>query len=161
MQNENTGMKFLDKLEEIAAGDVAGLKKAAASYGDSWKRRGGCGAFMMLARNWDRIEIAVKKHDYDIFAAIAADNRSENLLDHVNDICRYLTLVRAEMLARGVKFEHRDNVPEPVATGSVRIEAQVTPPGTSCPKCGSLGVTWNVKPNTNICRACGNSWLEK
>jgi hypothetical protein len=63
---------------------------------------------MMLARNWDRIEIAVKKHDYDIFNAIQADNRSENLLDHVTDLARYLLLVRAEMAERGVRLKHRD-----------------------------------------------------
>lgn len=47
---------FLSKLKGIADADVAKLFEAEKSYGDSWKKRGGVGAFMMLARKWDRIE---------------------------------------------------------------------------------------------------------
>lgn len=52
-------MTFLEQLDTIAKEDAAGLKKAAESYGDSWKSRGGIGAFMMLARKWDRINNAI------------------------------------------------------------------------------------------------------
>ena len=48
--------KLLDGLNGITAADISGLVKAERSYGDSWRRRGGIGAFMMLARKWDRIE---------------------------------------------------------------------------------------------------------
>ena len=40
----------------VARADVTALEKAEESYGDSWKKRGGVGAFMMLARKWDRLE---------------------------------------------------------------------------------------------------------
>ena len=43
-------------MKEIAQNDLQALQRAEQSYGDSWKRRGGVGAFMMLARKFDRIE---------------------------------------------------------------------------------------------------------
>lgn len=122
----------LDHLQAIAEADVAGLKQAQKSYGDSWKKRGGVGAFMMLARKWDRLEIAMTKpvtvHDgwterwqeteqngadsedevrrsvdsYDIFERTEADERSEGLIDDIRDLRRYLLLVESEMIARGI-----------------------------------------------------------
>jgi len=120
--NEDT--TYLALLSEIAAEDVAGLKKAQESYGNSWKSRGGVGAFMMLARKWDRLEKQVAKSlgdpgspetiisSYDIFGHIAADDRSEGIIDDIRDLRRYLMLVEAEMRARGSEAAtstHRDN----------------------------------------------------
>ena len=62
-------MNKLNKFEEmrgISYDDVNKLEKAEESYGNSWKQRGGVGAFMMLARKWDRIENQVKSLSYDI-----------------------------------------------------------------------------------------------
>ena len=39
----------------LAHTDVEKLEEAQISYGDSWRSRGGVGAFMMLARKFDRI----------------------------------------------------------------------------------------------------------
>jgi hypothetical protein len=125
---------FLDQLDAIAAEDVAGLKKAQQSYGDSWKKRGGVGAFMMLARKWDRIELQVAKGlapittgdwqdpvaKYDVFGHIVRDTRAEGLIDDIRDLRRYLMLVEAEMRARGAasaSSTHRDNAPEPKRPG--------------------------------------------
>lgn len=47
-------------LDDIAQEDAAGLRRAEEQYGSSWMQRGGVGAFMMLARKWDRIERAVR-----------------------------------------------------------------------------------------------------
>lgn len=122
-------MGFLDRLEAIAEADVAGLRKAAESYGDSWKRRGGVGAFMMLARKWDRLENRVRKMiprppletkrvgepvpthilPYDVFGHAEADPRSEGVMDDIRDLRRYLMLVEAELNERGVNPIHRDN----------------------------------------------------
>jgi len=120
----------LDHLQQIADGDVAGLKKAQKSYGDSWKKRGGVGAFMMLARKWDRLEEALKPANefagqgsaavvrntteacaaYDIFRAAELDKRSEGIIDDIRDLRRYLLLVESEIIARGtVHGTHRDN----------------------------------------------------
>lgn len=125
----------LDHLETVAREDVEGLKKAQKSYGDSWKKRGGVGAFMMLARKWDRLEealrpgdgaaqgvarVALKSDDhaacapFDIFRAAELDTRAEGIIDDIRDLRRYFLLVESELRARGtVHGTHRDNAPEP------------------------------------------------
>lgn len=90
-----------DFLQDVADADVRGLLKARESYGDSWKQRGGVGAYMMLARKMDRLENQVKKHGYDVFEAFLADQRSEGIIDDIRDLRRYLMLVEAELVARG------------------------------------------------------------
>jgi len=82
----------------VARADVTALEKAEESYGDSWKKRGGVGAFMMLARKWDRLEKQVDHARYDVFKAIRQDKREEGIIDDVRDLRRYLMLVEAEIL---------------------------------------------------------------
>lgn len=94
-------MTYIDWLETIAHEDVEVLRVKDAHYGGSWKKRGGVGAFMMLARKWDRIETAVNANAYDIFAAHAHDRRAEGVLDDIQDLRRYLLLVEAEIRAKG------------------------------------------------------------
>jgi len=84
-------------LQTIADSDVVALEKAEKSYGDSWRKRGGVGAFMMLARKWDRIENQVKAQQYDVFHAIEADRRSDGIMDDIQDLRRYLMLVEEHM----------------------------------------------------------------
>ena len=84
-------------LQTIADSDVVALQEAEKSYGDSWRKRGGVGAFMMLARKWDRIEKQVEGYRYDIFDAMANDKRPEGLLDDIRDLRRYLFLVDSYM----------------------------------------------------------------
>jgi hypothetical protein len=91
----------LDYVVDIVGADVAQLRIAATHYGDSWKLRGGVGAFMMLARKWDRLERAVKRHQWDVFEAAADDQRSEGIIDDIRDLRRYLILVEAYLLAAG------------------------------------------------------------
>jgi hypothetical protein len=110
---EDSGRGYLDQLQPIADADVANIEEKERAYGSSWKRRGGIGAFMMLARKFDRIEQrvsseiaasgdapAVQRHN--LFQHIVADRRAEPLLDDIRDLRRYLILVEAEMAARGV-----------------------------------------------------------
>ena len=84
-------------LQTIADSDVVALLEAEKSYGDSWSKRGGVGAFMMLARKWDRIEKQVEGYRYDIFDAMANDKRPEGLLDDIRDLRRYLFPVDSYM----------------------------------------------------------------
>lgn len=102
----------LQLVDEVAAEDCAGLKKAYESYGDSWMKRGGVGAYMMLIRKIDRMEMQAEKHKYDIFEAVEDDPRAEGIIDDIRDLRRYLLLVEAELRARGVEAaqtKHRDN----------------------------------------------------
>jgi hypothetical protein len=89
------------RIKEIALNDAACLDQAEKSYGDSWRKRGGVGAFMMLARKWDRIELQVEAQNYDVFKAYAVDKRSEGLLDDIQDLRRYLLLVEEHITEGG------------------------------------------------------------
>tara|TARA_R100001460_G_scaffold40417_2_gene75515 strand:+ start:207 stop:515 length:309 start_codon:yes stop_codon:yes gene_type:complete len=89
--------KIIQKVNVLANDDVSALHNAEKSYGDSWKKRGGIGAFMMLARKWDRIENQVNDYTYDIFLALDEDKRPEGLIDDIRDLRRYLLLVEAQM----------------------------------------------------------------
>lgn len=91
---------YIDDVPRVAAQDVVELQRKDAEYGGSWKRRGGVGAFMMLARKWDRLEQQVTQHGYDVFAAAEADARDEGVLDDIRDLRRYLLLVEAELCTR-------------------------------------------------------------
>ena len=84
-----------ENIAEIASEDVRVLALKGASYGDSWKKRGGVGAFMMLARKWDRIELIVGQHGYDIFEAGKAN--TGDVLDDIADLRRFLLLVEDEL----------------------------------------------------------------
>ncbi len=89
--------KIIQKVNVLANDDVSALHEAEKSYGDSWKKRGGIGAFMMLARKWDRIENQSNDYTYDIFLALEEDQRPEGLIDDIRDLRRYLLLVEAQI----------------------------------------------------------------
>ena len=94
-----------EAMKDVAQRDLEALKKAETSYGDSWKRRGGVGAFMMLARKWDRIENQSTKVGYDIFTAISNDPSASGILDDIQDLRRYLLLVEEHMTAEPEPYE--------------------------------------------------------
>tara|TARA_R110000803_G_C11769945_1_gene295131 strand:- start:215 stop:550 length:336 start_codon:yes stop_codon:yes gene_type:complete len=94
-----------ENMKTVAQNDLHALKKAEMSYGDSWKRRGGVGAFMMLARKFDRIEHQSEKHGWDIFEAGKAFQGEAGLLDDIRDLRRYLLLVENDIL-------HQDSLTE-------------------------------------------------
>lgn len=76
------------------------LEKKDAEYGGSWLKRGGVGAFMMLARKWDRIEEQLMRVGYDIFQGMETDVREEDIEDDVRDLMNYLALVLSEQRRR-------------------------------------------------------------
>jgi hypothetical protein len=92
---------IVNNIVGLANQDVEGLHNSEQSYGDSWKQRGGIGAFMMLARKWDRLEKQVTEYNYDVFEAALGDMREEGILDDISDLRRYLFLVEAEVRMRG------------------------------------------------------------
>lgn len=80
----------------LAQRDVETLKDKGKTYGSSWKKRGGVGAFMMLARKWDRIENIVSSTGYDIFKA--GTTNTGDVLDDIADLRAYLLLVESEVI---------------------------------------------------------------
>ena len=92
--------EIISTVQGLGTEDADELHKAEQSYGNSWKQRGGVGAFMMAARKWDRLQKQVEEHNYDIFAAMLADQREEGILDDIRDLRRYLFLIDAEMCNR-------------------------------------------------------------
>lgn len=97
---DQTNSAIIQKVDVLASLDTLKLNEAEQSYGDSWKQRGGVGAFMMLARKWDRLEKQVTEHHYDVFHAIEQDAREEGIIDDIRDLRRYLFLVEAEIALR-------------------------------------------------------------
>ena len=109
-----------ENLRKLTEEDIECLAKAEESYGDSWKKRGGVGAFMMLARKWDRLENKTNEYGWDIFEAIQDDNRPEGILDDIRDLRRYLLLVEEYILTNtttGVDIEEAEDVDYSVGRG--------------------------------------------
>ena len=90
-----------DLLRMIASADVTILEDKGKSYGSSWRKRGGVGAFMMLARKWDRIENQMEAAGYDIFGPVKKEmsaSTTDGLLDDIRDLRRYLLLVEGHVM---------------------------------------------------------------
>lgn len=91
-------MRHMQFIQTVAMEDVKQLIKKEETYQGSWKKRGGIGAFMMMARKWDRLE-TILSNDYDVFKFIAMDmdGKDGSVLAEVRDLRRYLLLIEAEM----------------------------------------------------------------
>lgn len=123
--------------ESIAKNDIDVLEEKGKTYGDSWKKRGGVGAFMMLARKWDRIENQMQTNGYDIFKC--NPDEKDGLLDDIQDLRRYLLLVEEEVLTRfdddakssgstfGVSFGETSLLKTTFDNSIIRSEAGVDP----------------------------------
>ena len=92
-------------LEQIAVADAQMLHRKGSTYGDSWKKRGGVGAFMMLARKWDRIGNIMGTACGHTMEGILSRNPGD-IMDDVDDLRCYLLLVEDEMLGRATCQHH-------------------------------------------------------
>tara|TARA_R100000656_G_scaffold19501_1_gene17756 strand:+ start:1468 stop:1857 length:390 start_codon:yes stop_codon:yes gene_type:complete len=118
-------MSKWEKMKEIAQNDLEALKRAETSYGDSWKRRGGVGAFMMLARKFDRIEHQATKHGWDIFRAGEVYKGEAGLLDDIRDLRRYLILVENDILVNTV-FQKAEELSDSVDYQKSKLMSKLT-----------------------------------
>lgn len=84
-----------DPFVHVAMRDAAELKEKNAAYGESWKRRGGPGAFMMLARKWDRMDNILAPTGGGSHMELLRKNPGD-VLDDIGDLRRYLLLVEDE-----------------------------------------------------------------
>lgn len=143
--------KFQTVLQGIADRDVETLVKKDAEYGSSWKKRGGVGAFMMLARKWDRLETQVTRpgldSKYDVFDAIGQDASvgtprqdqatgmplppvpTESVLETIRDLRRYLLLVESEIMLRKAadNYQSQPIVQKEWANPNTQLDPAVDP----------------------------------
>src|SRR3546814_16570964 len=86
-------------IRELANKDVDMLIEKGMSYGNSWRKRGGIGAFMMMARKMDGIEN--QSAGYDIFKSIQKGIElgitNDGILDAIRDLPAYLLLLESTM----------------------------------------------------------------
>ncbi len=113
-------------------------------YGSSWRKRGGAGAFMVIARKWDRIENACEREDgdYNIFRVFANDDRAESIAHDCIDLTGYLLVLLEHMIEMGyVKMEDLHKITQTGDFSQVEVTGDI-------PKLtGSiLGVTGMDKP---------------
>jgi hypothetical protein len=102
-EEEQMNMKHMNYLDNVARHDLETLRLKEETYKGSWKKRGGVGTYMMLARKMDRLENFAAKHGYDIFQALMNDEfpgEDGTVLAEIRDLRCYLLLVEAEYLAR-------------------------------------------------------------
>jgi hypothetical protein len=95
-------------INKLGQQDTEVLQQKDKSYGSSWRKRGGIGAFMMLCRKWDRLEKMCEGAGYDIFQLIRDHNEEfpnpeddNHILAQVRDLRRYLLLVDSWLLLEG------------------------------------------------------------
>ena len=107
-------MRHMKFLEMIASQDVQELKRKEDTYKGSWKKRGGVGAFMMMARKWDRIEGILETRHYDVFNLdfISTEGHDGSLVAEIRDLRRYLVLIEAEIFAREMQEPTRPGTPD-------------------------------------------------
>lgn len=84
-----------ETLALIAREDRDTLEEKGRTYGDSWKKRGGVGAFMMLARKWDRIENILQEFSGAQMARQIRANPGQ-VQDDIGDLRCYLLLIADE-----------------------------------------------------------------
>ena len=87
--------------QRLSEADVELLHLKEKDYRGSWRKRGGIGAYMMLARKFDRLEEAAQRCNYDIFEAIDCDRRPDGILDDIRDLRCYLLLVEEHVTQHG------------------------------------------------------------
>lgn len=95
----NQSLDYHRHLQAIADEDVKFVKNKDASYAGSWKKRGGIGAFMMLARKWDRLENMASVANWDIFKVLfnsfELNGEDGSPIAEIRDLRRYLLLLEA------------------------------------------------------------------
>ena len=92
-----------NRLNNISHELVKFVNDKDIQYGSSWRKRGGAGAFFVMARKWDRIEQACQKETsaYDIFNIFKEEVRQETILDDCLDLVGYLLILVEHIVELG------------------------------------------------------------
>lgn len=87
-------------LRRIANVDAQELAVKDATYGSSWRKRGGVGAFMMMARKFDRLEQTFQKHGNACINTTFHDG--DSVVNDIRDMRRYGLLVAEARSVGGI-----------------------------------------------------------
>lgn len=130
--------RHLKYIGHVLDEDFDEIKRKEKTYDGSWKKRGGVGAFMMLARKWDRMETMVKDASGNftkdmIRLAVMEENAGEDgtMLAEIRDLRRYLTLVESEVILRRPELAERDGKVEACPEDRYESEMEKFPEVTS------------------------------
>ena len=97
-------------IEDQVVADKDQLHEADSTYGDSWCKRQGPGAWMVTVRKYDRLENQLKNMNYDVFGMLMNDTSEDGPWDDIGDLTRYLLLIRCYVQ---LELEKRDAVAGP------------------------------------------------
>jgi hypothetical protein len=150
---------YLRHLSSLASSIVSLLHKKEETYGNAWLKRGGIGAFFVSSRKWDRIENILQKHNYDIFAAFAADKGrkdEETFTDTVDDLIGYLLMWRAEAVERGLLVEDKSRTDLQILSDLAK-SAQ-SKGATTSPAPTRIGEPRGYDPRTEIIEKPTHPW---
>ena len=92
---ESDKVRLHQIIDQMAEQDITDLEKAGESYGDSWCKRGGPGAWMVTVRKFDRLENQLKEAGWDIFKLLLDNTDESGPRDDIADLRRYLILISA------------------------------------------------------------------
>ena len=85
----------------MLAQDCEEVRKRDESYGSSWKKRGGIGAFMMTARKFDRIMQNTPNNSLsELRNHVGDEGVSDTIANDLKDFRRYLLLIETEIAVR-------------------------------------------------------------
>lgn len=94
--SQQSDLNYREFVKQIAEEIADLVLKKDEEYGASWKKHGGQGAFFAAWRKMDRLEVQMKRHGYDVFAALRDSTSSEDLRDTVKDAIGYMLLWLSE-----------------------------------------------------------------
>lgn len=120
--------RMLELGQRTAQEDQTTLIGKGMHYGDSWKRRGGVGAFMMLARKWDRLDNLLSTAGSGPQLHAALQRNPGQVQDDVHDLRRYLLLVEDEAM------ERNDRLDQSTTARGVALEQVLTAKLTPIPE---------------------------
>lgn len=123
----------------VAKADQLVLIEKGRHYGTSWKKRGGTGAFMMLARKWDRMETILSNLVGSGGPPLLARLRENpgNVQDDVDDLRRYLLLVESEAQEQWLALDAAESGAGYVNQGQDRTYPKGCKTGSCDVHCGS------------------------
>lgn len=161
---------FIYRMTAVSEQDRKVLLEKNRDYGESWKKRGGVGAYMMLARKWDRIENLAKDAGFDIFELYRRN--PGDVRDDIKDLRRYLILVEQEMMREEHEVEDAQFESTLVKIDPKPFQNAEPPPETAMPvsrfeevaNAGSANEQENMRAyeltRKDRCDFCGRKMME-